>query len=76
MRLKAGLEAMGLEFLVKEQYQLPQMNAVRCPGGVNEAEVRKTLLKRIQHRDRRGARPLAGKTWRIGIMGTPADRTT
>ena len=31
--LKAGLEAMGLKFLVKEQHQLPQMNAVVCPEG-------------------------------------------
>jgi alanine-glyoxylate transaminase/serine-glyoxylate transaminase/serine-pyruvate transaminase len=35
---------MGLKFLVKEQYQIPQMNAVYCPEGVNEAEVRRTLL--------------------------------
>ena len=34
--LKAGLEGMGLKFLVKEGYQIPQMNAVLCPEGVNE----------------------------------------
>jgi len=67
--LKAGLEAMGLEFLVKEQYQLPQMNAVRCPGGVNEAEVRKTLLNEFSIEIGAGLGPLAGKIWRIGIMG-------
>jgi alanine-glyoxylate transaminase/serine-glyoxylate transaminase/serine-pyruvate transaminase len=42
--LKAGLEAMGMRFLVDEKYQLPQMNAVLCPTGVNEEQVRKTLL--------------------------------
>src|SRR5258708_4031363 len=67
--LKAGLEAMGLEFLVKEQYQLPQMNAVRCPEGVNEAEVRKTLLNEFSIEIGAGLGPLAGKIWRIGIMG-------
>jgi alanine-glyoxylate transaminase/serine-glyoxylate transaminase/serine-pyruvate transaminase len=67
--LKAGLEAMGLEFLVKEQYQLPQMNAVRCPAGVNEAEVRKTLLNEFSIEIGAGLGPLAGKIWRIGIMG-------
>jgi alanine-glyoxylate transaminase/serine-glyoxylate transaminase/serine-pyruvate transaminase len=67
--LKAGLEAMGLQFLVKEQYQLPQMNAVRCPEGVNEAEVRKTLLNEFGIEIGAGLGPLAGKIWRIGIMG-------
>jgi alanine-glyoxylate transaminase/serine-glyoxylate transaminase/serine-pyruvate transaminase len=67
--LKAGLEAMGLRFLVKEQYQLPQMNAVRCPEGVNEAEVRKTLLNEFSIEIGAGLGPLAGKIWRIGIMG-------
>jgi len=67
--LKAGLEAMGLKFLVKEQYQLPQMNAVRCPEGVNEAEVRKTLLNEFSLEMGAGLGPLAGKIWRIGIMG-------
>jgi alanine-glyoxylate transaminase/serine-glyoxylate transaminase/serine-pyruvate transaminase len=67
--LKAGLEAMGLEFLVKEEYQLPQMNAVRCPEGVNEAEVRKTLLNEFSIEIGAGLGPLAGKIWRIGIMG-------
>jgi alanine-glyoxylate transaminase / serine-glyoxylate transaminase / serine-pyruvate transaminase len=67
--LKAGLEAMGLQFLVKEGYQLPQMNAVRCPEGVNEAEVRKTLLNEFSIEIGAGLGPLAGKIWRIGIMG-------
>jgi alanine-glyoxylate transaminase / serine-glyoxylate transaminase / serine-pyruvate transaminase len=67
--LKAGLEAMGLRFLVKEQYQLPQMNAARCPEGVNEAEVRKTLLNEFGIEIGAGLGPLAGKIWRIGIMG-------
>ena len=43
--LRAGLEAMGLKYLVKEPHRLPQMNAVLCPEGVDEAEVRKTLLE-------------------------------
>jgi len=67
--LKAGLEAMGLEFLVNEKYQLPQMNAVGCPGGVNEADVRKTLLNEFSIEIGAGLGPLAGKIWRIGIMG-------
>src|SRR5215210_6154787 len=67
--LKAGLEAMGLTFLVKEQHQIPQMNAVLCPQGVNEAEVRKTLLNEFGLEIGAGLGPLAGKIWRFGLMG-------
>jgi alanine-glyoxylate transaminase/serine-glyoxylate transaminase/serine-pyruvate transaminase len=67
--LKAGLEAMGLPFLVKPEYQLPQMNAVLCPEGVNEAVVRKRLLGDFGIEIGAGLGPLAGKIWRIGLMG-------
>ena len=69
--LKAGLEAMGLKFLVKEQYQLPQMNAVHIPEAIQarEADVRKTLLNEFGLEIGAGLGPLAGKIWRIGIMG-------
>jgi alanine-glyoxylate transaminase/serine-glyoxylate transaminase/serine-pyruvate transaminase len=67
--LKAGLESMGLKFLVKEEYQIPQMNAVRCPEDVNEAEVRKRLLQEFNLEIGAGLGPLAGKIWRFGIMG-------
>jgi alanine-glyoxylate transaminase/serine-glyoxylate transaminase/serine-pyruvate transaminase len=67
--LKAGLEAMGLKFLVKEQHQIPQMNAVLCPEGVNEAEVRKRLLTEFGLEIGAGLGPLAGKIWRFGLMG-------
>jgi alanine-glyoxylate transaminase/serine-glyoxylate transaminase/serine-pyruvate transaminase len=67
--LKAGLEAMGLKYLVKEENQLPQMNAVLCPEGVNEAEVRKTLLSEFSIEIGAGLGPLAGKIWRFGLMG-------
>jgi alanine-glyoxylate transaminase/serine-glyoxylate transaminase/serine-pyruvate transaminase len=67
--LRAGLEAMGLKFLVKEAHRLPQMNAVLCPEGVDEAEVRKTLLEEFSLEIGAGLGPLKGKIWRFGIMG-------
>ncbi|MFN7085152.1 MAG: aminotransferase class V-fold PLP-dependent enzyme [Burkholderiales bacterium] len=67
--LKAGLEAMGLRFLVKEQHQIPQMNAVICPEGVDEAEVRRRLLSEFSLEIGAGLGPLAGKIWRFGLMG-------
>src|SRR4029078_3376421 len=45
------------------------MNAVRCPEGVNEAEVRKRLLGDFGIEIGAGLGPLAGKVWRIGLMG-------
>jgi alanine-glyoxylate transaminase / serine-glyoxylate transaminase / serine-pyruvate transaminase len=69
LALKAGLEAMGLKFLVKEQYQIPQMNAVFVPEGVDEAKVRRTLLEEFSLEIGAGLGPLAGKIWRFGIMG-------
>ena len=67
--LKAGLESMGLKFLVQPEHQLPQMNAVLCPSGVDEAEVRKRLLDEFNLEIGAGLGPLKGKIWRFGIMG-------
>jgi alanine-glyoxylate transaminase/serine-glyoxylate transaminase/serine-pyruvate transaminase len=71
MALKAGMEAMGLSFLVKEQYRLPQMNAIRIPESIaaREGEVRKTLLNEFNIEIGAGLGPLAGKIWRVGLMG-------
>lgn len=69
LALKAGLESMGLKFLVAEKHQLPQMNAVLCPEGVDEAEVRKTLLGEFSLEIGAGLGPLKGKVWRFGLMG-------
>lgn len=67
--LKAGLEAMGLKFLVRPEHQLPQMNAVFCPQGVNEVEVRQRLLSEFGLEIGAGLGPLKGKIWRFGLMG-------
>ena len=71
LALKAGLEAMGLKYLVKEGARLPQMNAVHVPATLKdrEAEVRKTLLTEFNLEIGAGLGPLAGKIWRVGIMG-------
>jgi alanine-glyoxylate transaminase/serine-glyoxylate transaminase/serine-pyruvate transaminase len=71
LALKAGLEAMGLEFLVKEAHRLPQMNAIKIPESLqkSEAEVRKRLLNEFNIEIGAGLGPLAGKIWRFGLMG-------
>jgi len=72
--LKAGIEAMGLSLLVKESARLPQLNAIKIPDGVNEARVRERLLNEFQLEIGAGLGPLAGKIWRIGLMGYGANR--
>jgi len=67
--LKAGLEALGLTFIVPEKDRLPQLNAVSIPEGVDEAEVRKRLLNTFNLEIGAGLGSLAGKVWRIGLMG-------
>ncbi len=67
--LKAGLEAMGLQFVVKEADRLPQLNAVTIPGGVEDAVVRSRLLNDFNLEIGAGLGALAGKVWRIGLMG-------
>ena len=67
--LKAGLEAMGLSFIVKESDRLPQLNSVSIPDGVDEAKVRGRLLNEFNLEIGAGLGALAGKVWRIGLMG-------
>lgn len=67
--LQAGLEALGLSFMVDEPARIPQLNAVTVPGGVDEARVRRRLLDEHQLEIGAGLGPMAGKIWRIGLMG-------
>lgn len=67
--LKAGLEAMGLSFIVNEADRLPQLNSVSIPEGVDEAKVRSRLLNEFNLEIGAGLGALAGKVWRIGLMG-------
>ncbi len=69
LALRAGLEAMGLSFIVKEADRLPQLNAVTIPAGVDDATVRSRLLNEYNLEIGAGLGALAGKVWRIGLMG-------
>jgi len=67
--LKAGLETLGLHYLVEEPHRLPQMNAVHVKPGLDEKEVRRRLLLEFNLEIGAGLGDLAGKIWRFGIMG-------
>ena len=69
LALRAGLEAMGLNFIVAEADRLPQLNSVSIPEGVDDATVRSQLLNEFNLEIGAGLGTLAGKVWRIGLMG-------
>ena len=72
--LKAGLEALGLRYLADPAHQLPMLNAVAAPDGVDEAAVRKRLLEEYSIEFGGGLGAYKGKAWRIGLMGESATR--
>jgi alanine-glyoxylate transaminase/serine-glyoxylate transaminase/serine-pyruvate transaminase len=74
MGLRAGLEAMGLTFVVPEEERLPQLNLVSVPEGVDEARVRQRLLNEFNLEIGAGLGVFAGKVWRIGLMGYASRR--
>jgi alanine-glyoxylate transaminase/serine-glyoxylate transaminase/serine-pyruvate transaminase len=67
--LKAGLNALGLTYTAAEGHQLPQLNVVRLPPGVDDLTVRKQLLTTFGIEIGGGLGDLKGKAWRIGLMG-------
>ena len=72
--LVAGLEAMGLEMNVAPAHRLWSLNAVRVPGGVDDARIRGRLLNDSNIEIGGGLGPLKGKIWRIGLMGSGSSR--
>jgi alanine-glyoxylate transaminase/serine-glyoxylate transaminase/serine-pyruvate transaminase len=67
--LKAGLAALGIEYTAQSGHQLPMLNAVRIPEGVDDAAVRGGLLNRFGIEIGGGLGAFKGKVWRIGLMG-------
>lgn len=67
--LVAGVEAMGLEMHVKPAYRLPTLNTVRIPDGIDDVKTRSYLLKTFNLEIGGGLGALAGKVWRVGLMG-------
>jgi alanine-glyoxylate transaminase/serine-glyoxylate transaminase/serine-pyruvate transaminase len=67
--LKVGLLAMGMEYTATEGHQLPQLNAIRIPSGVDDLKVRQQLLAEFGIEIGGGLGEFKGKAWRIGLMG-------
>ncbi len=67
--LVAGIEAMGLSMYVPKAERLPTLNTIRIPEGADDARLRKALLENFGIEIGAGLGPLAGKVWRVGLMG-------
>lgn len=74
LALREGLEDMGIGFLVPEHDRLPQLNTVTIPDGVDDALVRSRLLNDYNLEIGAGLGALAGKVWRIGLMGHASNQ--
>jgi len=68
-KLVQELEKIELKPIVKENERLPQLTSVSLPEGIDEAKVRSTLLNEFNIEVGAGLGELAGKVWRIGLMG-------
>lgn len=68
--LKAGLSAMGIRYLPEPGFELPMLNAVSIPEGVNDVAARKQLLDEFNIEIGGGLGDFKGKAWRIGLMGS------
>jgi alanine-glyoxylate transaminase/serine-glyoxylate transaminase/serine-pyruvate transaminase len=66
---RAGVEAMGLQFLPEEQWSLWPLNAVKVPSGLDEMAIRGGLLKDHGIEIGGGLGPLKGRLLRVGLMG-------
>jgi alanine-glyoxylate transaminase/serine-glyoxylate transaminase/serine-pyruvate transaminase len=70
--LMAGVAALGCEPQAQQGRRLPSLNCIKVPAGVDEGAVRKYLLAEHSIEIGGGLGPLAGKVWRIGLMGESA----
>ncbi len=67
--LRAGLSAIGIDYVTQPGYELPMVNAVAIPDGVDDAAVRSQLLSEFNIEIGGGLGDFKGKVWRIGLMG-------
>ena len=75
LALIAGVQAMGLQLFADPAHRLASVTTIRIPDGVDDARVRRPLLNEFNIEIGGGLGPVAGKVWRIGLMGYSASAT-
>lgn len=71
--LLESLSTLGLTLLPRDGERLWTLNAIRVPNGIDEAAVRKHLLDEFNMEIGAGLGPLAGRIWRVGLMGASSS---
>jgi alanine-glyoxylate transaminase/serine-glyoxylate transaminase/serine-pyruvate transaminase len=74
--LKAGLAAIDIGYATQPGRELPQLNAVKIPDGVDDVAVRRELLETFGIEIGAGLGAFKGKVWRIGLMGYSSRQST
>jgi len=72
--LRDELAKLGLNMTIDAAYRLPQLNLIDIPEGVDDAAIRKQLLEEHDLEIGAGLGALAGKVWRIGLMGESSNK--
>lgn len=72
--LWSGLAELGLDLHVPQAHRLPTLTTVRVPQGVDELAVRRRLLEDYSIEIAGGLGELAGKVWRVGLMGYSSSK--
>ena len=72
--LVAGIEAMGIKMFVPKENRLWTLNAVTIPEGIDDKKIRGKLLTDYNIEIGGAFGPLAGKIWRVGLMGESSSR--
>ncbi|RPJ85890.1 MAG: alanine--glyoxylate aminotransferase family protein [Acidobacteria bacterium] len=73
--LRRGLAAIGINYVAQAGYELPMLNAVSVPEGVDEAKIRKQLLEEFAIEIGAGLGAFKGRVWRIGLMGAASTES-
>lgn len=76
LALRAGVQALGLEYATQAGHELPQLNCIRIPDGVDDLAVRQRLLNEWEIEIGGGLGIFKGKAWRIGLMGHGSRRSS
>ncbi|MBE17387.1 MAG: alanine--glyoxylate aminotransferase [Nitrospinae bacterium] len=74
LALQKGVEALGLSMFAKEGARTPTLNTISLYDGLDDGAIRKTLLNDFDIEIGGGLGPLAGKIWRVGMMGHGASQ--
>lgn len=69
-----GLHEIGLECLVEKEWRLASLTTVKVPEGVDAKVAASRLLNEFNIEIAGGFGPLAGKVWRVGLMGFNSRR--